>query len=168
MSKQQSIVSDTGPLITLEMLTDGYRFIELLYSQIIIPQSVLDEVAKADFATTQSYLTHHQIKDLVSVQQPDTQINVESDNRLHDGELHAIQLAIQLQLPLLIEETLGRKIAQQAGIPISGIAGQILKAHRQRLVTKKEASQKILELFRIGRINRRIYEVLIGELASRK
>ena len=76
--------------------------------------------------------------------------------RLHVGEAQAIQLARELALPLLIEETVGRRVAQGLGIAISGIAGQILKAFRQGSLTAQEARNKLLELFQAGRINRRI------------
>ena len=82
--------------------------------------------------------------------------------RLHVGEAQAIQLARELALPLLIEETVGRRVAQGLGIAISGIAGQILKAFRQGSLTAQEAQNKLLELFQAGRINRKIYEALLA------
>jgi predicted nucleic acid-binding protein len=39
------IVSDTGPLISLEKLSDGYSFFRLLYAKILIPFSVLEELS---------------------------------------------------------------------------------------------------------------------------
>jgi hypothetical protein len=38
LSDERKTASDTGPLITLEKLSDGYRFIRLLYDRIIIPR----------------------------------------------------------------------------------------------------------------------------------
>ena len=37
MTERRETASDTGPLITLEKLSSGYRFIRLLYDNIIIP-----------------------------------------------------------------------------------------------------------------------------------
>jgi predicted nucleic acid-binding protein len=65
-------------------------------------------------------------------------------------------------LPLLIEETVGRRVAQSVGIQISGIAGQIIKALRQNVISATEASSKLSELLRAGRINRKVYEALLG------
>lgn len=42
---RRRIVSDTGLLISLEKLSDGYRFIRLLYDRILIPAAVLHELA---------------------------------------------------------------------------------------------------------------------------
>ena len=81
---------------------------------------------------------------------------------LHIGEAQAIQLVWELVLPLLIEETVGRWVARGLGIPISGIAGQIITAFRRRIITAQEACNKRLELFQVGRINREIYEALPG------
>ena len=38
------IVSDTGPLISLERMTGGFPFIRRLYDRIIVPPAVLDEL----------------------------------------------------------------------------------------------------------------------------
>ena len=86
--------------------------------------------------------------------------------RLHEGERQAIQLALELQLPLLIEETVGRRVAQSVGIQISGIAGQILKAFRQDIISATEAHDRLDELFRAGRINRKIYDALLAALSK--
>jgi hypothetical protein len=45
MTETRRIVSNTGPLISLEKLRQGYDFIRQLYDTIIIPPGVLDEVA---------------------------------------------------------------------------------------------------------------------------
>jgi predicted nucleic acid-binding protein len=86
--------------------------------------------------------------------------------RLHEGETQAIQLALELQLPLLIEETVGRRVAQSVGLQISGIAGQIIKAFRQSIIAAADAQDKLSELLRAGRINRKIYEALLAALVE--
>jgi predicted nucleic acid-binding protein len=133
-----------------------------LYDTIIIPPGVLDEVAEGQFATPQAYLQHYGIADLIEVHAVSQRERLPEVARLHVGEAQAIQLARELALPLLIEETVGRRVAQQVGIAISGIAGQILKAFRQDSLTAQEARNKLLELFQAGRINRRIYEALLA------
>ena len=59
MTEARRIVSNTGPLISLEKLRQGYDFIRQLYDTIIIPPGVLDEVAEGQFATPQAYLQHY-------------------------------------------------------------------------------------------------------------
>jgi predicted nucleic acid-binding protein len=123
---------------------------------------VLDEVAEGQFATPQAYLQHYGITDLIEVHAVSQGERLPEVARLHVGEAQAIQLARELALPLLIEETVGRRAAQGLGIPVSGIAGQILKTFRQGSLTAQEARDKLLELFQAGRINRRIYESLLA------
>lgn len=158
MTETRRIVSNTGPLISLEKLRQGYDFIRQLYDTIIIPPGVLDEVAEGQFATPQAYLQHYGIVDLLEIHAVSQSERLPEVARLHVGEAQAIQLA----LPLLIEETVGRRAAQGLGISISGIAGQILKAFRQGSLTAQEARNKLLELFQAGRINRKIYEALLA------
>ena len=58
----QQIVSNTGPLISLEKLNQGYNFIRCLYEKLIIPPAVLDEVAEGQFVDptgVPTLLQHH-------------------------------------------------------------------------------------------------------------
>ena len=157
MTEVRRIVSNTGPLISLEKLRQGYAFIRQLYDTIIIPQGVLDEVAEGQFATPQAYVQHYGIVDLIAVHAVSQSKQLPEAVRLHVGEAQAIQLAVELGLPLLIEETVGRRVARGLGISISGIAGQILQALRRGIITAQEARNKLLELFQAGRINRKLY-----------
>ncbi|TVM01577.1 MAG: hypothetical protein CV087_10680 [Candidatus Brocadia sp. WS118] len=158
------IVSDTGPLITLEKMSDGYDFIRKLYEKIIIPSAVLKEVAEGEFSDPLDYLEEYKIEDLIEIKSVQTISNIPEIERLDEGEKEAISLAYQLKLPLLIEETIGRRIAQSANIHISGIAGQIIKAYTGKIIKKKEARRKLAELFNSGRINRKIYNTLVNSL----
>jgi predicted nucleic acid-binding protein len=159
-------VSNTGPLISLEKLTQGYDFIRRLYDKVIIPPAVLEEVAVGQFATPREYLQHYSIRDLIEVRTVSQPRVLPEAERLHEGETQAIQLALELQLPLLIEETVGRRVAQSVGLQISGVAGQILKAFRQGIIAATEAQDKLDEILRGGRINRRIYEALLASLSE--
>ena len=106
----QWIVSDTGPLLSLEKLSQGSDFIRRLYEKLIIPPAVLDEVAEGQLANPQEYLQHYDIIALSEVRAVSQPHALPEAERLHDGETRAIQLALELQLPLLIEETVGRPV----------------------------------------------------------
>ena len=162
MRAARRIVSNTGPLISLEKLQQGYAFIRQLYDTIIISVGVLHEVAEGQFATPHAYLQHYGIVDLIEVQVVSRSEQLPEAARLHIGEAQAIQLVRELALPLLIEETVGRRVAQRLGIPISGIAGQIITAFHRGIITAQEARNKLLELFQAGRVNRKIYEALLA------
>ena len=161
MKNSRIIVSDTGPLITLEKLPDGFRFIRMLYDKIVVPPAVVKELVQGQFANAEAYFAHYDINDLIKV------IDLENEQAwpelelLDKGEQEAIQLALIQKLPLLIEEEAGREIAQRLGLKISGIAGQVLRAFRSSNISAEEASQKLQILYGAGRINKKIHEGLI-------
>lgn len=143
----------------LKVLADEHR---QLHDTIIIPPGVLDEVVEGKFINPHTYLQHYGIVDLIEVRSVSQSEQLPEAARLHVGEAQAIQLALELALPLLIEETVGRRVARGMGISISGIAGQVLKAFRQGAITAQEARNKLRELFQAGRINRKLYEALLA------
>jgi len=160
LSERRETASDTGPLITLEKLDDGYRFIRLLYDRIIIPRTVLDELTQGQFLSPQAYLEHYGIEDLLEVVETRSDLEVPGIELLDPGEREAIQIALERGLPLLIEEEAGRQYARRLGLQISGIAGQCVKAFRAGLISSREAEDKLQELFDVGRINRKIHVAL--------
>lgn len=160
MSKEREIASDTGPLITLEKLSAGHRFIRLLYEKIIVPPTVLDELVQGHFVSSQAYLGHYGIEDLLEVVPVRGDREMPGGDFLDAGERDAIQVALEQGLPLLIEEEAGRQHARSLGLQISGIAGQIVKAFRAGLISNREAQEKLRELLDAGRINRKIHAAL--------
>ena len=166
MREATSIVSNTGPLISMEKMDRGYAFIRRLYSHIIISPTVLTEVAADAFETPQAYLQHYGIVDLIDVRPAHRSFTLPEIERLHQGEIEAIQVALALQLPLLIEETVGRRVARQVGLHISGMAGQIIAALRRNVISGDEARHQLGALLRGGRINRNLYDALIADVSS--
>jgi predicted nucleic acid-binding protein len=159
------VVSDTGPLISLEKMKDGYDFIRKLCFKIIVPPSVLEELYIGSFSTAEEYLQAYSVKDLIEVQVPSVIPEILNSNlRLHQPEKEALALALELQKTLWIEEEIGRNMAIVHGLEISGIAGQVLKANKENLIDKEEAGQKFRELFNGRRLNRRFYEVLLEKI----
>lgn len=163
MSQDRHVVSDTGPLISLEKLGDGFRILRLLYARILIPPSVLAEVILGQFVDENAYMEHYGISGFLEVAEVQDKRALPESELLDPGESDAIRLALERNLPLLIEEEAGRLVAQQLGLHISGIAGQILKAFRAEAIPLSEAQEKLRQLLTAGRINKRIYEAL-GEV----
>lgn len=160
----QHIVCDTGPLISLEKVTGGYHFIRRLYDRLIVPPAVMGELVAGQFETKEAYLHHFDAEDLVAVKHPtetsSTEAGEDKTEHLDEGEREAICLALELELPLLIEEEAGRDVARELGLHLSGIAGQLLKAVREEEISSDDASAKLTELRRAGRINRQIFEAV--------
>ncbi len=162
MSGSRQVVSDTGPLISLEKLGDGYRLLRLLYDRVLIPSSVLAEVIHGQFVNERAYTDHHGISGFLEVVEVQNRRALPESELLDPGETDAILLALELDMPLLIEEEAGRRVAQRVGLPISGIAGQVLKALRAGMLPADEAQQKLRELLAAGRINKKIFDGLSG------
>jgi len=156
----RKIVSDTGPLISLEKLSASYRFIRLLYDRILIPETVLQELAQGQFENEEGYLEHFRVGDLFEVRDVPSEEHFPETKPLDKGERDAIRLARLENLPLLIEEEAGREVARNLGVPISGIAGQVLKAVHENLISPTEGKQKLRELSAAGRINARIHDAI--------
>jgi hypothetical protein len=164
------IVCDTGPLISLEKITGGYRFIGRLHDRLVVPPAVMDELVAGQFETREAYLRHFDAEDLIVVKPlvaPSSTEKIEDKTKhLDKGEREAIRLALELELPLLIEEEAGRAVARDLGLHISGIAGQLLKAAREGAISGKDASAKLTELRRAGRINRQVFEAVRGAIGD--
>ena len=158
------IVSDTGPLITIEKLSDGYSLLRKLYKKILIPEAVMHELAQGSFEGTKAYLNHYEIHDLLEIEQVLPRTPLAGIEILDQGEREAIQLARSEGLPLLIEENEGRRLAKKHGIEISGIAGQILKAFRSELIDSSEACSKMDQLLEHGRINSIIHKGVVAAI----
>ena len=154
------IVSDTGPIITLEKLTNGFDFIRLLFDELLVPPTVFIELSQGRFQSGDEYLERFQVVELIRIVECKEISDLPDIHRLDQGEMESISLAYQMKLPLLIEETIGRQIALNAGLKISGIAGQIIRANREGIIEKGDARMKLKELFDHGRINRKIYSTL--------
>lgn len=162
-----SLVTDTGPLISLERLDGGYAMMRRMYRRIVAPPAVLKEIVFGQSITSQLYLERYQIADFVYEQAPNSlQQGIPWQNDLHIGELEAISLAQQLQLPLLIEEAVGRRVAQELHIPFSGIAGQVLKAKRLSILTRQESYSMLEQLLHNGRIGQTLFGMLTESLTQ--
>jgi predicted nucleic acid-binding protein len=154
------IASDAGPLITLERLENGFDFLNKVYKEVIVPQSVFDEVLvkKEDFYNKLRYAGKIEVVQVTKVEE------IPNIELLHQGEIDAISLAYQQKLPLLIEESLGRDSAKKMGIKRSGIGGVILKAYKSKLIDKQDALDKLNTLKVNGRLNKSSYTLLVNNI----
>ncbi len=160
MSTARRIVSDTGPLISLEKLTGGFRFIRKLYDVVLVPPAVLRELAQGQFESTEAYLAHYDVAGILEVKDVSSSSVQSEVKHLDEGERQAIQLAVDEGLPLLIEEQAGRKTARELGLHISGIAGQLRKGFQEGVLNAEEAKGKLDEMLRAGRINTKVHEIV--------
>ena len=144
------IVSDTTALIILERL-DALSLLCSLFDQILIPQAVMDELLTGN----------SEINELMQLAGCYNVISVNASARLLElsqwldrGEAEAIELALVRQLPLIIDERKGRKIALMKNLSVIGLAGLMVLAAERQYKTPKAAlellDKAILSGFRLS------------------
>ena len=160
------VVSDTGPLISLEKVDGGFRFLRLMADKVLVPEAVLLE-AGAKLSDPAGYLAAYGISDLAEVVRGvDVPLvaSMPGAKPLHLGELEAISLALERGLPLLIEDGDARKVAKAAGLKFLGIGGLVLAAARRKAVGRDEAVRLLDALLAANRLNKRLRDGLVAEL----
>ncbi|MGG6295020.1 DUF3368 domain-containing protein [Leptolyngbya sp. AN02str] len=143
------VVADTSPINYL-LLINQIDLLPRLFQQIIIPEIVRDEMLDPDappvlqqwIANPPSWLT------IQTVPIIDTTLS-----SLDPGEQAAITLAQTLPADLLIiDERLGRRIAEERGIAIIGMLGILDDAADQGLINLAEVLARLQQTnFRVSR-----------------
>ncbi len=127
------VVCDTSPITNLAAVGQ-LNLLQQLYSNIIIPQAVYDEMAGLGYAVpgaievqTLSWIQHQQVRNCALV--------TSLESKLDQGEAEAIVLAIELGADLLLlDERRGRKVASQYGLNITGLLGVLIEAKHNGLI----------------------------------
>jgi len=115
------IIADATVLITLINI-DEFSILELFIEKVIITNEVYEEVSRKENA--KKYLDHQISKGFITVESYKSLSLFKELNYLLDaGESASIALAIEKDLPLIIDEKKGRKFAQKQGIEIIGLVG---------------------------------------------
>ncbi len=124
------IVSDATTLIVLHNI-GRMEILKALFTQVIVPGQVYDEVC---------------LREKNALSDPFFVIKKSTDRMLHKllsksldaGESEAIVLAVEMKLPLIIDEKKGRKIARHMGVSIIGLLGILILACQKKIMGSKE------------------------------
>lgn len=144
------IISDSTTLIILLDL-DRMELLSNLFSKIIIPSTVYREIL---------YKNNPVLPDFIEV------ISVEPEELLDEllqlldkGESEAIVLAKQKNLPLIIDEKKGRKIALNLKINIIGLLGLVYLNIKNNSISVSEAKYFLNTAIKQGyRINQQLID----------
>ena len=121
------IVSDASPLIALAKL-DQLALLLNVFAEVHIPQSVYLETTtdrhRADSQRINDFVTEFAILHANQSGKEYQRFRAILD----EGESQALVLAKELNCGVLMDERLGRRVAQQAAIPIVGVMGVLLYA----------------------------------------
>jgi len=144
------IVSDSTSLI---ILFDNNRvdLLQNIFPKIYIPKAVYGEICfKSDI----------DLPDFIIVKEVDTCLET-LELLLDKGESEAITLAINKNMPLIIEEKKGRKIALNYGLSVIGFLGILILNIKKEFITKEEA---LIFLNKIIKNGFRISNKLVNEM----
>ena len=146
------VVSDSTTLIILSDL-DRLSYLQNLFSIIYIPPKVYEEISfKKDFKLPE-FIKISKPKNLAQIQ--------ELKMLLDEGESEAIALSKEKELPLIIDEKKGRKIAKNLSLDVLGLLGIIYLNIKKEDFSIKEAKDF---LKRAKDNNYRVSEKLINDM----
>jgi len=153
------VISDSTTLISLINI-ERFRLLFKFSDQIIITPSVYGEVSvkKSAKRIIDEYITLEK----VAVQEATNIQKVkELLIRLDLGESESIVLAEEQNLPLIIDEKKGKKVALSFGIKSIGLIGILLLYKKKKYLSNEEIIEIVNEL---REVNFRISDKLLGLL----
>ena len=160
------VIADTTPLITF-LKINRFEILRDLYGTIHIPLSVYNELTENIVFADEAKV----IKDcdFLAIHK---EVNSEKVNILRRatgldlGESEAIILADESDTKLLlIDESHGRSVAEQMGIPITGAIGVLMAAYKKRYLNAQEI-KGIVEIMKSSNrfISESLYELLLSQI----
>ncbi len=158
----QLIVSDTTTLIILEK---QHRLSLLcdLFDQVLIPETVYQELL-AGLNNCEDVLDSSCM--VIKSAKPSKRFS-NLLILLDAGKAEAIELALQQQCPLIIDEKKGRKIAQQMGLKITGLAGLLILAVQKDVLLVDDAKILLEQAIQDGyRLSLSLYQQVLERLGS--
>lgn len=155
------VVSDTSAIANLAIVSHLW-LLQALYSTVIIPDVVAEELAAAGDLRIQEALE----LDWIAVQRlADVSLaeQLQQQRGLDAGEAHAIALALELKATdLLMDERLGRREALNLGLSIIGVLGVLLAAKGQgKIAAVKPVLDDLVEQAGF-RVSKQLYEKVLA------
>jgi predicted nucleic acid-binding protein len=144
------VVADASALLALGKL-DRLDLLRDLFQQVSIPSTVSHEIAR----------TLPRLPDWIRVIEPRSVSAIRDAVGLHQGEIEAIALALEVHASLLILDDLpARRHALGAGLAIIGTAGVLVMAKRSSLIPS--VREPLDALRRSGfRLRQDVYEQIL-------
>jgi predicted nucleic acid-binding protein len=146
------VISDASPLILLAKI-ERINILKELYSEVIIPSQVRDEVIKQRNKYS-SLMVLEIDKGWIKVEEVGLSSKVKEIGErlgLHEGEMSALSLALHASInDFLADDKLARIAARILGLNAIGCLGIVRRAYEIRIVTKDEAVETIQKLVKAG------------------
>ena len=139
------LVTNTTPIISLVAATDSLDVFKFLYSRVVVPLAVAQEIQAGGQQAFGVDVFHG--ADWLDIQTDEITLQPFLRNSLDRGEAAVIQTALNLGLPLVcIDETIGRRVARLCSLDVTGTIGVLLKAQKLGFsVSMPEAVRRMRE-----------------------
>ncbi len=153
------------------------NIIRNVFAKIFIPEAVFEEaVIKGEkLNLSDAYIVERAVGKWIIKEQIRPEVDAEyrfldTNPRLGLREKQAIKLCKQLDAKHLIaDDKEARKVSKMLNITPIGTCSIIIKAYKQRLITKNEALQTLDEFLKNGfRISPEVYRRILHEIESLK
>ena len=127
------LVINTGPVIALTAAVESLEFLQELYSEILIPFEVIQEL-QAESVNCAELVA---VKNCPVIQAITDKIELPFllHSQLDTGEASVIQNALVHQITtVVIDEKLGRRMARLNGLRVTGSIGILVRAFKAALI----------------------------------
>ena len=158
------VIADTTPLITL-LKINHFNVLKSLFGTIHIPIGVYEELTENPNFSEESKIIKNcdflEVHNDISFDRVDL---LRRATGLDKGESEAIILADSLkEKTLIIDEAHGRSVAEQMGIPITGVIGVLIAAYKKGYLSSDEI-KKCVEIMKNSNrfISNSLYELLLS------
>jgi predicted nucleic acid-binding protein len=145
-------VSDASPLILFAKI-GRLNLLKHLFSEIIIPIQVRDEVTKHNDES--SFLIISEIENgWIRLEEAELSPEINSMGEklgLHKGEMYALSLAMRLNIrEFLADDKMARVAARMCGLRSIGCLGVVMRGYETGIITRDDAIESIQQLVKAG------------------
>nr|QNO49852.1 hypothetical protein HMIKAMFF_00012 [Methanosarcinales archaeon ANME-2c ERB4] len=145
-------VSDASPLILFAKI-GRLNLLLQLFTEIVIPIQVRDEVTKHDDESSSLIISEIE-NEWIKVEEVELSpeiSNIGEKLGLHRGEMYAISLAMHLGImEFLVDDKMARVAARMSGLMSIGCLGVVMRAYETEIVTRDDAIESIQQLVKAG------------------
>ncbi len=132
------VVADSSPISYLALI-DALHILPRLYTKVILPHAVLQELRHPHAPTlVQRWVA--ELPEWVEVREGKL---LPLETMLGPGEAEAIALACELHAMVLLDERAGRSEAKRLGLQVAGTVGVLEKAAAERLLDLEDAFRRL-------------------------
>ncbi len=157
------IVSDTSPISNLFRI-GRLELLQLVYGKVVVPEAVMRELLELEKRGIDlTSITQADWIEIIPVKDHEMVVSFQQ-KMIDEGESEAIALAIELQADyLLIDERLGRAVAESAGIKVVGLLGTLREAKQLGIIPEIKPILDEMRTVARFRISETLYRLILTE-----